>query len=52
LSSGVVEIYTIQGAPAPSTATVPAAFAARKSNNNYVTWGAHVKQEEFEPGRN
>lgn len=52
LNSGVVEIYTIQAAPAPSTLTVPAAFAARKSNNKYVTWGAYVKQEEFEPGRN
>jgi hypothetical protein len=51
LSSGVVEIYTIQASPAPSTATVPAAFAARKTNNKYVTWGAHVKQEEFDPGR-
>lgn len=49
LSDGVVEIYTIQAMPAPSTAYVPAAFAARKSNNNYVTWGAYVKQEEFTP---
>lgn len=51
LSSGVVEIYTIQAKPAPSAASAPAAFAARKSNNKYVTWGAHVKQEEFDPGR-
>ncbi|MBV4467018.1 hypothetical protein KVG95_27265 [Pseudomonas sp. SWRI79] len=51
LSSGVVEIYTIQASPAPSAAAVPAAFAARKTNNKYVTWGAHVKQEEFDPGR-
>lgn len=51
LSSGVVEIYTIQATPAPSTAAVPAAFAARKSNHNYVTWGAHVKQQEFTPER-
>jgi hypothetical protein len=50
LSSGVIEIYTIQATPTPTTA-VPAAFAARKTNNTYVTWGAHVKQEEFNPGR-
>ncbi|MBV4476853.1 RCC1 domain-containing protein [Pseudomonas botevensis] len=48
LSGGVVELYTIQAMPVPN-GTAAAAFAARKSNNKYVTWGAHVKNEEFDP---
>lgn len=49
LTSGVVEIYAIQSMPAPSTAATKSAFAARKANNSYVTWGAYVTQEEFIP---
>lgn len=49
LTRDVVEIYTIQSMPSPSAAAVPSAFAARKNNNSYVTWGAYVAQEEFIP---
>jgi hypothetical protein len=49
LTSGVVEVYAIQSMPAPSTAATKSAFAARKANNSYVTWGAYVTQEEFIP---
>jgi hypothetical protein len=48
LSRDVIEIYTIQSMPAAS-GSASAAFAARKTNSWYVTWGAHVKQEEFDP---
>lgn len=50
LNRGVVEIYTIQGAPSPSV-NVTAAFAARKEDNRFVTWGGHVVNEEFTPER-
>lgn len=49
LTSGVVEIYAIQSMPAPSGTATNSAFAARKANNSYVTWGAYVTQEEFVP---
>ncbi|WP_175652814.1 hypothetical protein [Pseudomonas sp. Marseille-P9899] len=47
LNGGVVEIYAVQGRPAPSTVT-PSAFVARKENGSCVAWGAHVPNEEFE----
>ena len=51
LTRGVVEIYTIQGPPSPA-GNVTAAFAARKENNSFVTWGGHIKNEEFTPDKN
>lgn len=50
LSSGVVEIYTVQSRPAPS-ATVYGGFVARKENNQFVTWGGYLPAQEFDPAR-
>ncbi|KJZ45220.1 hypothetical protein [Pseudomonas fluorescens] len=50
LSSGVVEIYTVQSRPAPST-TVYGGFVARKENNRCVTWGGLLPAQDFDPAR-
>ena len=50
LSSDVVDINTIQAFPSPQTASL-AAFIAGKKDNKHVSWGSHLKQEEFDPER-